>query len=257
MAAFVSIAGTAPQIHSQSSGPSTPSPSATIPTSASDRHDQYRKWMTEFIGLEHYRDANARLKAPEAGEKRVVFLGDSITEGWRLPDYFPGKPYVNRGVDGETTIQMLIRFRRDVIDLRPAVVVILGGVNDISKTRAAVSVEEIVGNYSSMAELARPHNIRVVFSSVMPISNYTQNPEPFLQRSPTKILELNRWLKEYTSKTGDGYIDYFSAMVDEKGMLKRGLSEDGLHPNDAGYRTMASLAADAIKKSEDASPKRN
>jgi lysophospholipase L1-like esterase len=221
---------------------------------AREKLEEYRKsktpvWMSDFGELGRYREANGSLQAPSAGENRVVFLGDSITDGWRLEEYFPGKPYLNRGIGGQTTPQMLIRFRSDVVDLQPKVVVILAGTNDIAGNTGPMRLQDIEGNYASMAELARAHGIRVVFSSVVPINDYTPRAEPFfLQRSPAKILELNRWLKDYCVKNGDVYLDYFSAMVDEKGMLKRNLAEDGLHPNQDGYKIMVPLAEDAIRR---------
>jgi lysophospholipase L1-like esterase len=203
----------------------------------------------DFGELARYRDANAALKAPAAGEKRVVFFGDSITDIWTLAKYFPGKPYVNRGIGGQTTPQMLIRFREDVINLHPSAVVILAGTNDIAGNNGPMSLEEIEANYASLAELARAHNIRVIFSSVLPVHNYTpQSTNLFLQRSPTKILELNRWLRDYCSANGCVYLDYFTAMVDASGFLKKDLAEDGLHPDAEGYAIMAPLAAIAIQK---------
>jgi lysophospholipase L1-like esterase len=219
---------------------------------AKERLEEYRKlktpvWMSDFGELGRYREANASLPAPAPGESRVVFMGDSITDQWHLAESFPGKPYVNRGIGGQTTPQMLIRFRPDVIELQPKVVVILAGTNDIAGNTGPMRLEDIKGNYASMAELAQAHGIRVVLSSVLPVHNYTPQAEPFfLQRPPEKILELNRWLKEYCGKNGYVYLDYFSAMVDEKGLLKRDLAEDGLHPNQAGHAIMAPLAEAAI-----------
>jgi lysophospholipase L1-like esterase len=199
--------------------------------------------------LARYRDANAALKPPAESENRVVFFGDSITDIWHLEEYFPGKPYVNRGIGGQTTPQMLIRFRQDVIDLQPKVVVILAGTNDIAGNTGPMRLEDIEADYSTMAELARVHNIRVIFSSVLPVHNYTpRGQEFFAQRSPGKILELNRWLKNYCTANGLVYLDYFTPMVDEKGLLKRDLAEDGLHPNATGYKIMAPLAEAAIEK---------
>src|ERR1700675_13954 len=152
----------------------------------------------DFGELSRYREANASLKPPAAGEKRVVFFGDSITDIWPIAKYFPGKPYVNRGIGGQTTPQMLIRFRDDVINLQPAAVVILAGTNDIAGNTGAMTLEEIEGNYASLADLATAHHIRVIFSSVLPVHNYTpQSINLFLQRSPEKIRELNRWLRDY------------------------------------------------------------
>ena len=203
----------------------------------------------DFGELARYRDANAALKPPAAGERRVVFFGDSITDIWPIPKYFPGKPYVNRGIGGQTTPQMLIRFRQDVINLQPAAVVILAGTNDIAGNTGPMSLEDIEANYASLAELATAHHIRVIFSSVLPVHNYTpQSVNLFLQRSPEKIRELNRWLREYCTSNGCAYLDYFSAMVDPAGLLKKNLAEDGLHPNADGYAIMAPLAEAAIQK---------
>jgi lysophospholipase L1-like esterase len=216
--------------------------------------EDYRKskmstWMNDFAELGRYHEANASLTVPATGENRVVFMGDSITDGWPLPEYFPGKPYVNRGISGQTTPQMLIRFRPDVIDLKPKAVVILAGTNDIAGNTGPMTVEQVEQNYASMAELAKANDIRVVFSSVIPVNNYTPQAVPFfLTRSQEKILALNEWLKTYCAANGHVYLDYFSAMVDEKGMLKQNLAEDGLHPNKAGYALMAPLAGAAIQK---------
>jgi lysophospholipase L1-like esterase len=203
----------------------------------------------DFGELARYRDANAALKPTAAGENRVVFFGDSITDIWHLDEYFPGKPYINRGIGGQTTPQMLIRFRQDVIELHPKVVVILAGTNDIAGNTGPMRLEDIEANYASMADLARASNIRLVFSSVLPVHDYTpQSQNMFAQRSPQKILELNRWLTNYVAAhPGCIYLDYFSAMVDDKGLLKRDLAEDGLHPNAAGYKIMAPLAEVAIR----------
>jgi lysophospholipase L1-like esterase len=201
----------------------------------------------DFGELARYRDANAALKPPASGENRVVFFGDSITDIWHLDEYFPGKPYVNRGIGGQTTPQMLLRFRQDVIDLHPKVVVILAGTNDIAGNTGPMRLEDIEANYASMADIARANNVRVVFSSVLPVHNYTpQSQNLFAQRSPSKILELNRWLKNYCQTNACVYLDYFGAMVDDKGLLKRGLADDGLHPNAAGFKIMAPLAEAAI-----------
>jgi lysophospholipase L1-like esterase len=202
----------------------------------------------DFGELARYRDADAALKPPAPGENRVVFFGDSITDGWHLDEYFPGKPYINRGIGGQTTPQMLIRFHQDVIELHPKVVVILAGTNDIAGNTGPMRLEDIEADYASMADMARANNIRVVFSSVLPVHNYTpQSVNMYAGRSPAKIVELNRWLKTYVAQhSGCIYLDYFSAMVDDKGLLKRDLAEDGLHPNIAGYKIMAPLAEAAL-----------
>jgi lysophospholipase L1-like esterase len=231
-------------------------PSPSIPSTGSPGLDEYRAsriaiYTDDFGELKRYRDANAALRPPAAAENRVVFLGDSITDYWKLADYFRGKSYVvfNRGIDGQTTPQMLVRFRQDVIDLHPAVLVVLAGTNDVAGVTGPARNEDIEANYASMAELARLHHIRVVFASLLPVNNYTVDAkESFALRPRERILALNTWLKDYCAKNGLVYLDYFSAMVDDKGMLKRGLSDEGLHPNAAGYKIMAPLAEKAIAR---------
>jgi len=231
-------------------------PAPSIPPTGFPGLDHYRAsriaiFTDDYGQLQRFREANAALAPPAAGEKRVVFFGDSITDFWKLGDYFPGEPYINRGIGGQTTSQLLVRFRQDVIELHPAVVVILAGTNDIAGNTGPMRNEDIEANYASMAELARAHRIRMVFSSVMPVHNYTErSKDMFAQRSPARILALNAWLKDYCQKNGLVYLDYFSAMVDDKGMLKKDLAEDGLHPNDAGYKIMAPLAEKAIAAAE-------
>ena len=216
--------------------------------------DQYRAsriavFTDDFGQLARYREANAALGAPAAGENRVVFFGDSITDIWKLEDYFPAKPYVNRGIGGQTTPQMLVRFRQDVIDLQPKVVVILAGTNDIAGNTGPMRNEDIEANFASFAELAKVHGIRVVYSSILPVHNYTERSKDFFaQRPQTRILALNNWLKDYCAKNNIVYLDYFSALVDDKGMMKTDLADDGLHPNAAGYKIMAPLAEAAIEK---------
>jgi lysophospholipase L1-like esterase len=168
---------------------------------------------------------------------------------WRLETYFPGKPYVNRGIGGQTTPQMLVRFRPDVLALAPKVVVILAGTNDIAGNTGPMSVDEITGNLASMAELARAHGVRVVLASVLPVHNYTpQSALTYPLRSPDQIRAINRWLQGYCAANGHVYLDYFSAMIDDQGALRRELAEDGLHPGPAGYAIMARLADAAIAR---------
>jgi lysophospholipase L1-like esterase len=227
-------------------------PAPSIPSTGFPGLDEYRASRIsistdDFGQLARYREADAAL-AP-AGESRVVFLGDSITDYWKLPDYFPGKPYINRGIDGQTTPEMLVRFRQDVIALHPKVLVVLAGTNDIAGVTGPALNEDIEANYASMAELARAHRIRMVFASILPVHNYTHDAEEsFALRPRDRILALNKWLKDYCAKNGFVYLDYFSALVDERGMLKRALADDGLHPTDAGYKIMAPLAEKAIQK---------
>jgi len=214
--------------------------------------DQYRAsriavFTDDYGQLMRYRGLNGSLRAMPLPPGRVVFFGDSITDMWKLEKYFDDKPYLNRGISGQTTPQMLVRFRQDVIDLHPRVVVILAGTNDIAGNTGPMLSEDIEANLASMAELARVHGIRVVFASILPVNNYAPGSlEEFVTRPRERILELNTWLKDYCAKNGLVYLDYFSAMVDDKGMLKRDLSDDGLHPNAAGYKIMAPLAEAAI-----------
>lgn len=214
------------------------------------RESHVSMFMNDYGQLERYHDADTNLGPPAPGEQRVVFFGDSITDIWNLDQSFPGKGYIGRGISGQTTPQMLVRFRQDVIDLRPAVVVILAGTNDIAGNTGPETLEQIEADYASLSDLARANGIRVVFSSVTPI-NYEENATAmrfFLQRSPRKILALNDWLKKYCEQNGIVYLDYFSAMVDEHGLMKKDLSNDGLHPNAAGFAVMAPLAQAAITR---------
>jgi acyl-CoA thioesterase I len=223
-----------------------------IPSSGSAELDQYRAsriaiYTDDFGQLERYRSEDAALAPPAVNENRVVFLGDSITDYWKLADYFPGKPYMNRGVDGQSTPEMLVRFRQDVIGIHPKIVIILAGTNDVAGVTGRTTNEDIEANYASMAELARVHGIRVVFASLLPVYNYTaESKESFALRPRERLLALNAWLKDYCEKDGLVYLNYYDALLDDQGMLKRELSDDGLHPNAAGYRIMAPLAEKAI-----------
>lgn len=227
---------------------------ATVPTTGFAGLDHYRAsranvYFNDFGELARYRAADAALPAPAAGENRVVFFGDSITDMWKLDESFPGKPYVNRGIGGQTTSQMLVRFRQDVINLQPKVVVILAGTNDIAGNSGPIADVDIEANYSDFAELAKAHNIRLIFSSVLPVYNYTDPSRDFFAQRPMgRILELNKWLKAFCEKNHLIYLDYFSSLVDDKGMLKRDLADDGLHPNKAGFAIMAPMAEKAIEK---------
>ena len=229
-------------------------PQPSIPSTGFPGLDEYRVsrmaiYTDDFGELKRYREADAALAPPKASENRVVFIGDSITDYWKLADYFPGKPYINRGIDGQTTPQMLVRFRQDVINLHPTVLVVLAGTNDVAGVTGPTRNEDIEANYASMAELARLHHIHVVFASLLPVNNYTDDAkESFALRPRERILALNVWLKNYCAKNGFVYLDYFSAMVDDKGMLKRALSDEGLHPNPSGYKIMAPLAEKAIAR---------
>lgn len=201
----------------------------------------------DWANLSRYREANTQLGAPQPDEKRIVFMGNSITEGWeRLhPEFFKDRPYINRGISGQTTPQMLIRFRPDVINLKPAVVLILAGTNDIAGNTGPTTLDVIAGNLFSMAELARAHGIKVILCSVLPAYDYPWNPglEP-----AEKIVRLNRMIRKYALQNNIRYLDYFSAMTDEKHGMKKEYSSDGVHPNLEGYRVMELLAEEAISK---------
>jgi lysophospholipase L1-like esterase len=243
----------AQQTVQQSAQPATNKP---VKLTGAERLRQWRAsrtpmLMDDFGELARYRDADAKLQPPAPGENRVVFFGDSITDAWKLDEYFPGKPYINRGISGQTTPQLLIRLRQDVIELRPKVVLILAGTNDIAGNTGPMRLEDIQANYASIVELARAHDIKVIYSSVLPVHEYTERAgDMFTLRSPEKILALNRWLKDYCASASSGclYLDYFSAMVDDKGYLKKDLADDGLHPNAAGHKIMAPLAEAAIER---------
>jgi lysophospholipase L1-like esterase len=211
--------------------------------------------LLDWPNMSRYRQANAQVQPPAKKESRVVFMGDSITDMWAQPQFggfFPGKPYIDRGISGQTTPQMLIRFRPDVIALRPRVVVILAGTNDLAGNTGPMTVSQIEDNLTSMAELAHANKIRVVLASVLPVSNYGHDREgkPLdmrIKRQPEKILELNAWIKKYAVEHGDVYLDYFAATVDDQGLFQKEISEDGLHPNAKGYAIMSPLAEQAIQ----------
>ncbi len=205
----------------------------------------------DWPALSRYREANTTVQSPAKDETRVVFMGDSITDGWKLANYFPNRPYINRGISGQTTPQMLIRFRPDVLALKPKVVVILAGTNDIAGNTGKTTLEAIEDNLASMIDLAKANGIRVVIASVLPVSDYNKDRDgkPInrtTQRPPAQILLLNEWIRKQAAASGAIYLDYFSATVDEKGFLKETLSGDGLHPNEKGYSIMQPLAEQAI-----------
>jgi lysophospholipase L1-like esterase len=237
-----------------------PRANCCLAEAAKNLADQLQDWNQ----LGRYHAANIELKKQPADPQRVVFMGDSITDGWRLAEYFPGKPYVNRGISGQTTPQMLVRMYPDVIDLKPKVFVIFAGTNDIARNTGPQTLEMIEHNFMAMAELAQAHEIKVVLCSVMPISDYPAlNPQPAPGRGggpapvrrkqtevrpPADILKLNAWLKDYAARIHAVYADYFTATVDEKGWLKEPISSDGLHPNAQGYALMAPVIEAAIQQ---------
>ena len=202
--------------------------------------------LVDFANLARYRAADRKLGKPAMGTDRVVFIGDSITEGWKLESSFPGKPYINRGISGQTSSQILLRFRQDVIDLHPTVAVILAGTNDLAENTGPVTLEQIEGNLESMAQLASTHHIAVVLCSVLPSVNYWWHPQ--LPNPAPRIAALNRWLEGYAERQHYVYVNYYGAMKDAAGALRHDLSPDGVHPSPAGYAVMAPLAQAGIEE---------
>ncbi len=198
----------------------------------------------DFGQLARFREENRTLPVDP---RRIIFFGDSITRLWDLGESFPGELYLNRGIDSQTTSQMLVRFRQDVIDLQPASVVILAGTNDLGDTSAApLLIPDIERNLQTMAELATAHNIRPIFGSLLPVHNSGLKVVISAERSQSSILEINKWLHSYCAQYGYTYIDYHSALVSSNGMMRRDLSDDGIHPNASGYRIMASITKTAL-----------
>jgi len=214
-----------------------------LPNAAQTLANQLQDWNQ----LGRYHDANQLLMQQPVDPGRVVFMGDSITDGWRLDQAFPGKPYVNRGIGGQTTPQMLVRMFPDVINLKPAAMVLLAGTNDIARNTGPTTLKMIQDNIQAMSELARAHGIKVVLCAVLPIADYGRTPQS-AQRPPADILRLNEWMKSYAAQSGAIYADYFSPTVDAKGFLKEGISADGLHPNAAGYGLMVPIVDAALQQ---------
>jgi lysophospholipase L1-like esterase len=213
---------------------------------------RYKERSRDWAGLSRYREANRALLSGTAGEERVVFMGDSIFDAWPQPrfgNFFVGKPYISRGIVAQTTPQMLVRFRADVIDLKPAVVVILAGTNDIAGNTGPATNEEIQGNLASMCELASVHGVHVVLASILPVSAYhtviTGTPRS-ASRPLARIRAINEWMKQYAARERHVYLDYFSVMVDGTGVLREDFSDDDLHPNAKGYGIMAGVTEAAI-----------
>jgi lysophospholipase L1-like esterase len=199
--------------------------------------------------LSRYQDANRKLLAPDPAKPRVVFLGDSIFDNWRLNEYFPDNDFVNRGINGQYTGQMLNRMKSDVVDSRPAAVLILGGSFDLTRNIPLTTVE---ANLTALADLAEANNIRPMFGSVLPVSDYHKADNPTYERTPGRplgqIRALNEWLQSFCVRRGYSYLNFFAGVVDAKGQLREDFSDDGLHPNGKGYRIMAPLVLDAVEK---------
>jgi acyl-CoA thioesterase-1 len=206
-------------------------------------HEEQLK--VDWPWLAKFKEADLALPQPAAGENRVVFMGDSITEGWHLDASFPGKPYINRGISGQTSPQMVLRFRQDVIALQPKVVVILAGTNDIAGNTGPMTPEQTEDNLASMADLAAANHIRVVLCSVTPAFDFPW--QPGLTPAP-KVLALNAWIEAYAAQKGYVYVDFHSALKDERNGLPHALSSDGVHPLPSGYAIMAPLAEAGIAK---------
>lgn len=212
--------------------------------------EEYKFWSrikNDWANLARYREENEALEARKKGEQRVVFMGNSITQGWKRqrPEFFEANPYICRGISGQTTPQMLLRFRQDVIDLAPDIVVILAGTNDIAGNTGPSTLNMITGNIFSMVELAQANNIKVILCSVLPANAYRWRPE--IEPADT-IIELNKLLKTYAKKNKIPYVDYFSPMVDKEKGLKKEYSGDGVHPNQKGYTVMEPLIKNEIDK---------
>lgn len=219
-----------------------PPPAVPCPTIKQVEHMEAR--LQDWAQLDRYRSADSALQPPAPGVNRVVFLGDSITDFWnRRVDFFPGKPYLDRGISGQTTPQMLVRFQQDVVHLHPAVVVILAGTNDIAGNTGPSTPEMIEDNFKSMTAIAKANGIKVVLSSITPAAAYPWKPGV---NPVDEIRTLNAWLKDFCSRNGDVYLDYYDSMADAAGGMKPGLSSDGVHPTAKGYSIMAPLAEKAI-----------
>jgi lysophospholipase L1-like esterase len=205
-----------------------------------------RSKSQDWPNLNKYQQANAMLEAPEVGQKRVVFMGDSITEFWSKvnPEFFQGKPYINKGISGQTTPQILVRFRADVIALKPNLVVILAGVNDIAGNTGPATLEQITDNIFSMIELAKAHNIKVILCSVLPAADFPWKPN---QEPANTIIALNNLLTNYAFANEISFVDYHTAMADDQKGLPLAYSKDGVHPNKAGYEVMAPIVEQAIQ----------
>jgi lysophospholipase L1-like esterase len=230
-------------------GAQNPAPGQQIDsTQIKARNAEADRIRNDWPYLQKYSKMNSDLPAPAPGEDRVVFMGNSITEMWAryFPTMFPGKPYINRGIGGQTTPQMLVRFHQDVVALKPKVVVILAGTNDIAGNTGPATLEMIENNLAGMAEIAKANGIRVVLASVLPVYTYSWRPE--IEHPADTIVALNKWLKDFAETHGEIYLDFHSAMKDERNGMRKEITTDGVHVNEAGYRIMAPLTVAAIEQ---------
>jgi lysophospholipase L1-like esterase len=218
-----------------------PPSSCCLPGAVAHLAEQLQDWNQ----LGRYHQDNLRLEAAPAVEGRVVFLGDSITDGWDLAKYFPGKPYVNRGISGQTTMQMLVRMHPDVIHLNPSAFILLAGTNDIARNTGPETLEMVEDNIRAMCELAESHKIKIILCLLTPVSDYGKGKQTE-RRPPADIVNLNHWMESYARDVHAQIADYYTALVDDKGMLREGFSDDGLHPNARGYELLAPVAEAAI-----------
>ncbi len=205
--------------------------------------------LADWPNLHRYRDEDAALAPPAPGEKRVVFMGDSLTDGWGRGNngsvFFPGKPYVNRGISGQTTPQMVLRFQQDVVALHPAAVVLLAGTNDVAGNTGPMTPAMIEDNIKSMAEMAQANGIKMILCSELPALMYPWSPA---MKPAPMLLELSAWEKEYAAAHGLAYVDYYSALVGPDGAFKPGLSKEGVHPTAAGYAVMGPVVEKVIEQ---------
>jgi acyl-CoA thioesterase-1 len=222
-----------------------PKADCCLPFRAQSLADQLLDWNQ----LGRYHEENEKLQGMSSFVGSVVFMGDSITDMWKLEQYFPDKHYVNRGISGQTTPQMLVRMYPDVIKLHPSVMVILAGTNDIARNTGPQTLEMIQDNFRAMADLTKAHAIKLVICSLLPVSDYTARKQT-TQRPPSDIRMLNEWLKKFAEEIGAVYADYYAATVDSDGFLKSELSMDGLHPNDKGYKLMVPIVQAAIERAQ-------
>jgi lysophospholipase L1-like esterase len=241
-----SPAGINPAAPAQTSvPPAQAAPATAPPVHVNNNSSKHNDPLTDFPWLARFKEDNVQLGPPAAGENRVVFMGDSITQGWLLDGSFPGKPYISRGISGQTTPQMVLRMHQDVIALQPKVVILLAGINDIAQNTGPMTLEQTEDNFAAMSEIAAAHGIKVVLCSTLPAFDFPWRPG---LAPADKVIALNQWIKDYAAQKGYVYVDYYSAMKDERGGLPPTLSRDGVHPLPAGYAVMAPLAEAGIEK---------